>query len=42
MIFQYLYCLVEVFKAYFGGEFDEEALRNNFVLVYELFDGMIF
>ena len=38
MIFQYLYNLLEVFKAYFGNEFDEDKLRDNFVLVYELFD----
>jgi hypothetical protein len=40
MVFQFLYQLIEVFKAYFGNEFDEEALRDNFVLVYELFDGL--
>jgi AP-2 complex subunit mu-1 len=39
MAFQFLYQLLEVFKAYFGNSFDEEALRDNFVLVYELFDG---
>ena len=38
MVFQYLYQLLEVFKAYFGNAFDEDALRDNFVLVYELFD----
>ena len=38
MILQYLYCLIEVFKAYFGNEFNEEGLKDNFVLVYELLD----
>ena len=41
MLVQFLYQLVEVFKAYFGNTFDEEALRDNFVLVYELFDGIV-
>jgi hypothetical protein len=31
--------MVEVFRAYFGGNFDEENIRNNFVLIYELLDG---
>jgi len=38
LIFQFLFKLVEVFKAYFGGTFDEESIRNNFVLIYELLD----
>jgi hypothetical protein len=29
---------VAVFKAYFGTV-DEDSLRNNFVLIYELLDG---
>lgn len=28
-----------LFKSYFGGAFDEDAIRNNFVLIYELLDG---
>jgi AP-2 complex subunit mu-1 len=39
LVFQYLYKMLEVFKAYFGGKFDEESVRNNFVLIYELLDG---
>lgn len=31
---------VTLFKSYFGGAFDEDAIRNNFVLIYELLDGM--
>ena len=30
--------MIEVFRAYFGGHFDEETIRNNFVLIYELLD----
>jgi len=30
---------VQLFKSYFGGAFDEDAIRNNFVLIYELLDG---
>ena len=33
---------VALFKSYFGGAFDEDAIRNNFVLIYELLDGMPF
>ncbi|KAE8677558.1 AP-2 complex subunit mu [Hibiscus syriacus] len=29
---------VALFKSYFGGTFDEDAIRNNFVLIYELLD----
>jgi hypothetical protein len=32
---------VALFKSYFGGAFDEDAIRNNFVLIYELLDGII-
>jgi hypothetical protein len=31
---------VALFKSYFGGAFDEDAVRNNFVLIYELLDGI--
>ncbi|KAF7809989.1 AP-2 complex subunit mu [Senna tora] len=33
-----LVCAVALFKSYFGGAFDEDAIRNNFVLIYELLD----
>jgi len=39
LIFEFLYRLVGLGKAYFG-KLDEEAVKNNFVLVYELLDGM--
>lgn len=38
LILQFLYALVNIFKSYFGGLFDEEAIKNNFVLIYELLD----
>jgi len=41
LVFQFLYKMVEVFRAYFGGNFDEENIRNNFVLIYELLDEMM-
>jgi AP-2 complex subunit mu-1 len=28
-------------KAYFGGDFSEEAIRNNFVFIYELMDEIV-
>jgi hypothetical protein len=33
------YQAVALFKSYFGGNFDEDAIKNNFVLIYELLDG---
>jgi AP-2 complex subunit mu-1 len=38
LVFEFLFKLVEVFKAYFSGSFDEEKIRSNFVLIYELLD----
>jgi len=38
LIFQYMFSLLQVFTAYFGGKVDETQLRNNFVLIYELLD----
>ena len=37
LILMYLYRLSTVFKDYFG-EFEEESIRDNFVVVYELLD----
>lgn len=41
MVFEVLTRVVEIFKAYFDGHFDEDAIRNNFVLIYELLDGTV-
>ena len=30
--------MVTLCKAYFKGDFDENAIRKNFVLIYELLD----
>jgi AP-2 complex subunit mu-1 len=40
-VFEFLYRLIALGKSYFG-KFDEEAVKNNFVLIYELLDGMNF
>ena len=40
MTMQYLYNLVEVCKQYFS-EFDENTIRKNFTLIYELLDEMM-
>ena len=39
LVFEFLYRFVALGKGYFG-KFDEEAVKSNFVLVYELLDGM--
>ena len=38
-VFAFLYALVDIFKGYFEEDFDEDSLRDNFTLVYELLDG---
>lgn len=38
LVFEFLYRLIQLGKGYFG-KLDEEAVKNNFVLVYELLDG---
>lgn len=40
MVFQFLYTLVEVMKSYFGGKMDEQTIQQNFVVIYELLDGV--
>lgn len=39
LVFEFLYRLIQLGRGYFG-KFDEEAVKNNFVLVYELLDGV--
>mmetsp|Transcript_57080 Transcript_57080/g.121295 ORF Transcript_57080/g.121295 Transcript_57080/m.121295 type:complete len:430 (-) Transcript_57080:51-1340(-) len=41
LVLKLLYKMVELFKAYFGGTFDENQVRKNFVLIYELLDEII-
>jgi len=38
LVFEFLYRLIALGRSYFG-KFDEEAVKNNFVLIYELLDG---
>ena len=33
--------MVNLFRAYFGGEFSELSIKNNFVLIYELMDEIL-
>jgi len=40
LAFQFLHQVVKVLKDYFG-DFTEESIRNNFVLIYELLDEVI-
>ena len=41
MSFHFLYTMVDIFKGYFEEDFDEDSLRDNFTLVYELLDEML-
>lgn len=41
IVFEFLYRFIGLGKGYFG-KFDEDAVKNNFVLVYELLDGTPF
>ena len=38
LVFEYCYRFINIAKSYFG-KIDEEAIKNNFVLIYELIDG---
>jgi AP-2 complex subunit mu-1 len=38
IIFEYLVQMVRILKAYLGEDFNDETLKANFTLVYELFD----
>ncbi|CAG8771428.1 8993_t:CDS:2, partial [Funneliformis caledonium] len=40
LVFEFCYRLVNIGKAYFG-KLDEEAVKNNFVLIYELLDEIL-
>lgn len=39
-MFEYCYRFISIAKSYFG-KVDEEAVKNNFVLIYELIDGAL-
>ena len=38
LVFEFLYRFVTISRAYFS-KLDEESVKNNFVLIYELLDG---
>ena len=38
---QLLLQIVALFKNYFGGEFSEQSIKSNFVLIYELLDEIL-
>lgn len=38
LVFEFLYKLIEVMHSYFG-KINEDNIKNNFVLIYELLDG---
>jgi hypothetical protein len=37
-VFEFCYRFINIAKAYFG-KVDEESIKNNFTLIYELIDG---
>ena len=39
MVFEFLIKMVNIMQSYFG-KVSEENIKNNFVLIYELLDGM--
>lgn len=41
MVFEFCYRFISICKSYFG-KLDEESVKNNFVLIYELIDGASF
>ena len=41
LVFEFCYRFISIAKSYFG-KVDEEAVKNNFVLIYELVDGTVF
>jgi AP-2 complex subunit mu-1 len=38
MLFEYLYQKLRILKSYLGENFDDETVRGNFTLLFELFD----
>lgn len=41
LCFQFLTALVSIIKSYCGNDMDDELIRNNFVLIYELLDEVL-
>lgn len=40
LVFEFCYRFINIAKSYFG-KVDEESVKNNFVLIYELIDGAV-
>merc|ERR1712110_468422 len=40
LVFAFLYKLIEIFKGYFN-EIDDDSIKDNFVIIYELLDEMM-
>jgi len=38
LAFEYMFQLIKILKAYLGEDFDENNMRNNMTLIYELMD----
>jgi len=38
LAFEYMFQLIKILKAYLGEDFDENSMRNNMTLIYELMD----
>jgi len=38
LVFEYIFQFIRILKAYLGDEFDENSMRNNMTLIYELMD----
>lgn len=38
LVFEYLFQKIRILKAYLGDDFDENSMRNNMTLIYELMD----
>ena len=36
--FKFIHEMIKLFKSYFGGNLSVDAIKNNFVLIYELLD----
>lgn len=41
LVLKFLFKMVDLFRAYFGGQFDEAQVRKHFVLIYELLDEIL-
>lgn len=40
LVFEFCYRVIQIGRSYFG-KLDEDSVKNNFVLIYELLDGKL-